>query len=97
VQWYGRTSTSPTQTADNRIDTTSDALPHVASGDIEEALAPEIEVVQPSYLYIHTPLCTARCFNVDAFAKDRKHNKDVNPDLQTLKEQLLVSSLSGVW
>jgi hypothetical protein len=69
----------------------------VAPGDIEVALAPEIEHVQPSYLYIHSPLRTAQCFKVDVYAKDLKSNKDCIPDLQTMKEQPLVSSLSGVW
>ena len=34
-------------------------------------------------MYIHTPLPSAQSFNHDAYAKDRKGDNDVDPDLLT--------------
>ena len=40
----------------------------------------------PGYVYIHTPLPSALFFNDDAYAKDRKRDKDFDPDLRTDEE-----------
>jgi len=37
----------------------------------------------PGSGYIHTPLPNGRFFNLDAYAKDRKRDKDFIPDLLT--------------
>jgi len=34
-------------------------------------------------VYIHTPLPSAEFFNLDVYDKDRKRDKDLNPDLLT--------------
>jgi len=49
----------------------------------EAAHLSEIEGVPPGYVYILTPLPSAQFFNLDAYAKDRKRDKDFNPDLLT--------------
>jgi len=43
----------------------------------------EIEGVLPRYGYLHTPHPSAQSFNLDAYAKDRKRDKDFDPDLLT--------------
>jgi len=43
----------------------------------------EIQGVPPGYVYIPTPLPSAQVFNLDAYAKDSKRDKDFNPDLLT--------------
>ena len=35
------------------------------------------------YVYIQTTFPSAQLFNLDAYAKDRKCDKDLNPDLLT--------------
>jgi len=40
----------------------------------------EIEGVPPGYVYIHTPLPSVQFSNHDAYANDRKHEKDFDPD-----------------
>jgi len=57
--------------------------PPVPPGDNAAARVSEIEGVPPGYVYIHTPLPSAQFFNLDAYAKDRKRDKDFNPDLLT--------------
>jgi len=46
----------------------------------------EIEGVPPRYVYIHTPLPGAQFFNHNAYTKDRKREKDFDPDLLTDEE-----------
>jgi len=60
-------------------------MPPVPPGGNEGAHQSEIERVPPGYVYIHIPLPSARFFNLDVFVKDRKHDKDFNPDLLTDK------------
>jgi len=58
-------------------------MPPAPLGVTEGAARSEIEGVPPGYLYIHTPLPNSQCFYRDAYAKDRKRNKDSIPDLLT--------------
>jgi len=53
------------------------------AGGSEGAQTFEIEGVPPGYVYRHTPLPNAQCFNLDTYAKDRKHHRDFIPDLLT--------------
>jgi len=39
------------------------------------------ERVPPGYVYIHTPLPSARCFNLDPYGMDRMRDNDFIPDL----------------
>jgi len=57
--------------------------PPVPPGDNEGAHVSEFEGVPPGYVYMNTPLPSAQFFTVDAYAKDRKRDKDFNPDLLT--------------
>jgi len=57
--------------------------PHVPPGRNEGAHASQMEGVPPRYVYIHTPLPSAQSFIIDAYAKDRKCDKDSNPDSLT--------------
>jgi len=57
--------------------------PHVLPSDNEGTDASEIEGVPPGYVYIHTSPASAQFFNLDAYAKDCKHDTDFNPDLLT--------------
>jgi len=57
----------------------------VPPGNNEAAHISEINVVPPGYVYIHTPLPSTQFFNHDVYAKDRKCDKDFNPDLLTDK------------
>jgi len=57
--------------------------PRTPSCDKERAQGSQIECVPPGYMYIHTPPPNAQFFNLDAYAKDSKCDKDVIPDLQT--------------
>jgi len=52
----------------------------------EAAHLSEIEGVPPTYVYIHTSLPSAQFFNHDAYAKDCKRDKDVDPDLMSDEE-----------
>jgi len=61
----------------------SPEMPLVPPRINEAAHLSEIEGVPPGYVYIHTPLPNARFFNHDAYTKDRKHDKDFDPDLVT--------------
>jgi len=71
---------------------TPDPMPHppemllVPPGNNEAAHLSEIKAVPPGYVYIHTPLPSAQCFNYYAYAKDRKSDKDFDPDLLTDEE-----------
>jgi len=56
------------------------------AGNNEEAHLSEIEGVPPGYVYIHTPLPSAQFLNHDAYAKDRKRDKNFDPDLVTDEE-----------
>jgi len=57
--------------------------PPIPTGNYEGVQLSEIEGVPPGYVYIHTPLPSAQFFNLDAYAKDCKHDKDFNPDMLT--------------
>jgi len=46
----------------------------------------KIEGVLPRYVYIHTPPPCAQVLSHDAYAKDRQHDKDFDPDLLTDEE-----------
>jgi len=61
-------------------------MPLVLPGNKEAAHLSQIEGVQPGYVYIHTPLPSVQFFNHDAYAKDRKRDKDFDPDLLTEEE-----------
>jgi len=58
-------------------------MPPAPPGDSGGNQSTEIEVLPPGYIYIHTPLPNAQCFNHDAYAKDCKPGKDFIPDLLT--------------
>jgi len=58
-------------------------MPSVPPGNNEAAHVSEIEGQPPGYVIIHTRLPSAPCFNYDAYAMDRKHDKDFDPDLLT--------------
>jgi len=60
-------------------------IPPVSPAHNEGAHTSEIEALPPWYVYIHTSFPSAQFFNLDAYAKDPKHNKDINPDLLTDK------------
>jgi len=68
---------------------TPEPMPHppepplVPPGNNEGAHLSEIEGVPPGYGYIHTPLPSAQFFTHDAYANDRKRDKDFDPDLLT--------------
>ena len=51
-------------------------MPPVTPGVNEEANAFEIDAVPPRYVYIHTPLPSTQFVNLDAYAKDCKHDTD---------------------
>jgi len=55
--------------------------PQVRPGYNEAAHVSEIEGVPLGYVCIHAPLPSAQCFNLDAYTKDRKRDKDFDPDL----------------
>jgi len=57
--------------------------PPLSPGNNEAVHLSEINGVPPGYVYIHTPLPSAQIFNLDAYAKDRKCDKDFNPALPT--------------
>jgi len=57
--------------------------PPVPPGNNEAAHISEIEGVPPRYMFIHSPLPSAQFSNLDTNAKDRKRDKDFNPDLLT--------------
>jgi len=60
--------------------------PPVPPSNNEAAHLSEMDGVPPRYVYIHTPLPIAEFFNRDAYAKDRKDDKDFDPDLLTDEE-----------
>jgi len=57
--------------------------PPAPPDDSERTQSSGTEGVPPGYLYIHTPLPSARFFNLDSYTKNRMHNKDFIPDLLT--------------
>jgi len=59
--------------------------PPVPPGNNYEADVSEIKGARPRYVNNHTPLPCAQFFNNDAYAKDRKCNKDFNPNVLTVK------------
>ena len=59
--------------------------PPVPPGDDDAAHESEIHGVPPTSVYIRTPLLSAQFLNPDAYGKDRKLDKDFNPDLLTDK------------
>ena len=60
--------------------------PLVPPGNNEVAYLSELEGVPPGYVYIHTSFPSAQFFNHDAYAKDRKRDKDFDPNLLTDEE-----------
>jgi len=58
-------------------------MPPEPSSDTEGAQFSGIDGVPPGYVYIHTPLPIDQFLNLDAYAKDRKSDRDFNPDLVT--------------
>jgi hypothetical protein len=64
---------------------TPPALPAIAEG----IRSYEIESIPSSGVYMHSPLPNTQIFNDDAFAKDRKRDKDFIPGL--------LSTLSTGW
>jgi len=61
-------------------------MPTVPPCNNEAVQVSEIEGVPPGYVYIHTPLPSGQFFNHDAYAKDRKRDKDFDQDLLTDEE-----------
>ena len=61
----------------------SPTMPPAPPGGNEGTPSSEIEGVPPGYVYIHTSLPNSQIFNLDAYAKDCKRNKDFIPDLLT--------------
>ena len=57
--------------------------PSVPPGNNEAAHLSEIEGVPSRYVYIRIPLPSAQFFNLDAYAKDRRRDKDFDPDSLT--------------
>jgi len=57
--------------------------PPLPPGNNEAVHLSQIEGVPPGDVYIHTPPPSAQFFNLDAYAKDHKCDKDFNPDLLT--------------
>jgi len=57
----------------------------VPPGADRSARVSKIKGVPPGYVYIHTSLPSTQFFNQDAYGKDRKLDKDFNPDLLTDK------------
>jgi len=55
--------------------------PLVPPGNNKAAHLSRIESVPPGYVYIYTHLPSAQYFNLDAYAKDHKRDKDFDPDL----------------
>jgi len=51
--------------------------------DHEAAHVSEIEGVQPGYVYIPTPVPSDQFLKPDAYAEDRKRDKDFTPDWLT--------------
>ena len=49
----------------------------------EQTQSSETEGVPPRYVYLHTPLPSARFVNLDPYAKDRMCDQDFIPDLLT--------------
>jgi len=58
-------------------------MPLFPAGNNEAADISEIEVAPPGYLFIHTSRPSAQCLKIDAYAKDRKRDKDLYPHLLT--------------
>jgi len=57
--------------------------PPAPPDDGERTQSSATEGVPPGYVYIHTPLPSARFFNPDPYAKDHMRDKDFIPDLLT--------------
>jgi len=60
-------------------------MPPVPPGDNEAAPVFEMEDVLLRYVYVSNSLPSTHSFNHDAYAKDRKGNTEINPDLLTDK------------
>jgi len=58
-------------------------MPPVPPGEYEGTLTSAIDSLPPGYVYLDTHLPNAQLFNLDAYAKYRNINKDLNPDLLT--------------
>ena len=61
--------------------------PPAPPADGERTQRSATEGVPPRYVCIHTPLPSARCFNLDPYAKDCMCDKDFIPDLLTEEGQ----------
>jgi len=57
--------------------------PPAPPDDSERTQSSETDGVPPGYVYIHTPLRSARFINLDPYAKDYMRNNDFIPDLLT--------------
>jgi len=57
--------------------------PPVPPCDSQGAHSPEIDIAPTRSVYIHTHLRSDQFVNPDAYAEDRKRDKDCNPDLLT--------------
>jgi len=57
--------------------------PPVPPSLTEGSQGSQIEGAPTRYVYIHTPLPNTQFFNLNAYVKDSKHNKDIISDLLT--------------
>jgi len=55
--------------------------PPAPPGDTEAVQGFQFNSVPPRYVYMHTPLASTQWFNLDAYTKNRKHDKDFVPNL----------------
>jgi len=63
----------------------------------EGAYAAQINGTPPRYRFIHTPLCSAQCFNCDTYPKDHKRDKECILALLTDDETFTgVNTMDGV-
>jgi len=58
-------------------------MPPAPPSDNEGDHSSQIEGLPHRYRYIHTRIPSTECFNLDAYAKDRKRDTDFIPDLLT--------------
>lgn len=79
TQWQSKETGAPPP----QLGPSLPGTPPTPPDDCEESQSPEIEGAPPGYMYIHTPLPNAQILNLDAHAKDWKHNKADIPDWLT--------------
>jgi len=73
------------------------SMPPTAPGNNAGAQCSQIVTVLAGYAYSHTLLPCAEQFTLDWNAQDSQHDTDFDPDMLTMKEHPLVSTLSAVW